>query len=171
VVHTCLKDRAARPITWPMSATPSFRFRLERIRALRQRKENLARLELARAISERAGSEDRLRRVEAHLERAHSDQRHAVAGDAASATAAELLARQAFVEHVEAQRTMGMRDLERHDADVAVRGAQLGHASREREILERLKERRRSEYEREVGRREGALLDEIALEGHRRSAA
>jgi flagellar FliJ protein len=153
-----------------MSAAPSFRFRLERIRALRQRKEGLARLELARALSERAGSEDRLRRVEAHLEQAHTDQRHPVT-DGQDPTAAELLARQVFVEHVEAQRTMGMRDLERHDADVAERGAQLGRAAREREILERLKERRRSEHEREAGRREGALLDEIALEGHRRSAA
>jgi flagellar FliJ protein len=153
-----------------MSAAPSFRFRLERIRALRQRKEGLARLELARALSERAGSEDRLRRVEAHLEQAHTDQRRAVTRGQ-DPTAAELLARQAFVEHVEAQRTMGMRDLERHDADVADRGVQLGRAAREREILERLKERRRSEHEREAGRREGALLDEIALEGHRRSAA
>ncbi len=153
-----------------MSAAPSFRFRLERIRALRQRKEGLARLELARALSERAGSEDRLRRVEADLERAHTDQRHAVTGGQ-DPTAAELLARQAFVEHVEAQRMMGMRDLERHDADVAARGVQLGRAAREREILERLKERRRAEHEREAGRREGALLDEMALEGHRRSAA
>jgi flagellar FliJ protein len=154
-----------------MSAAPSFRFRLERIRALRQRKETLARQELARAIFERAGSEDRLRRVEAHLEHARIDQRHAVAVGEAATTAAELLARQAFVEHVEAQRTMGMRDLERHEADVADRGAQLGRAAREREILERLKERQRSEHEREAGRREGERLDEIGLERFRRSAA
>lgn len=154
-----------------MSAAPSFRFRLERIRALRQRKESLARQELARAISERAGSEDRLRRVEERLELARTHQRGAADGGADTTTAAELLARQAFVEHVEAQRTMGMRDLERHDADVADRGAQLGRAAREREILERLKERRRSEHEREAGRREGERLDEIAIEGFRRSAA
>jgi flagellar FliJ protein len=152
-----------------MSAAPSFRFRLERIRALRQRKEGVAQRELARALSERAGSEDRLRRVEERLDQAHTDQR--LATDGPDTTAADLLARQAFVEHVEAQRALGMRDLERHDADVADCGAELGRAAREREILERLKERRRSEHEREAGRREGALLDEIAIERFRRSAA
>ena len=155
-----------------MSTAPSFRFRLERVRALRQRKEVLARQELARAISQRSGSEDRLRRVEEHLERAFSHQRLAT-GEAASTTtvsAAELLARQAFVEHVEAQRTMGMRELERHEADVADCDTQLGCAAREHEILERLKDRQRAEYEREAGRRESNQLDEIALERFRRSA-
>ncbi len=156
-----------------MSTAPSFRFRLERIRALRQRKENLARKELASAISQRAGSQNRLQRVEEHLEQAHTHQRLA-AGEGRNTTivsAAELLARQAFVEHIEAQRTMGMRELERHEADVADCDIQLGLAAREHEILERLKERRRSEHEREVGRREGERLDEIAIERFRGSAA
>jgi flagellar FliJ protein len=155
-----------------VSTAPSFRFRLERVRALRQRKELLAQEELARAISERSGSEDRLRRVEEHLERAFTHQRLA-GGDAGASTvsAAELLAHQAFVEHVEAQRTMGMRELERHDANVADRDTQLGRAAREHEILERLRDRQRAEYEREAGRREGEQLDEIALERFRRSAA
>ncbi len=156
-----------------VSTAPSFRFPLERVRALRQRKELLAREELARAISQRTGSQDRLRRVEEHLERTFSDQRLATEADASTITvsAAELLARQAFVEHVEAQRTMGMRELERHEADVADRDTQLGHAAREHEILERLKNRQRAEHEREVGRRESQQLDEIALERFRRSAA
>ncbi len=153
-----------------MSTAPSFRFRLERVRALRQRKENLARQELARAISQRAGSLDRLRRVEEHLERAQTYQR-AATGQSGTVNAADLLARQAFVEHVEAQRTMGMRELERHEADVADRDTQLGRAAREHEIIERLKDRRRAEHEREAGRRESEQLDEIALERFRRSAA
>jgi flagellar protein FliJ len=156
-----------------VSTAPSFRFRLERVRALRQRKELLAREELARAISERSGSRDRLRRVEEHLEQARSDQRLASGNGAsrAAVSAAELLAHQAFLEHVEAQRTMGMRELERHEADVADRDTQLGRAAREHELLERLKDRRRAEHEREVGRRESEQLDEIALERFRRSAA
>jgi flagellar export protein FliJ len=155
-----------------VSTAPSFRFRLERVRALRQRKELLAREELARAISERTGSQDRLRRVEEHLEQAFAHQRMATRdASATTVSAAELLARQAFVENIEAQRTMGMRELERHEADVAYRDTQLGCAAREHEILERLKDRRRAEHEREAGRREGEQLDEIALERFRRSAA
>jgi flagellar protein FliJ len=157
-----------------VSTAPSFRFRLERVRALRQRKESLARQELARAVSQLAGSEDRLRQVEEHLERARTHQRLAtgVGGTGAgTVSAADLLARQAFVEHVEAQRTMGMRELERHEADVADRDTRLGRAAREHEILERLKERQRTEHARAAGRRESERLDEIALERFRRSAA
>jgi flagellar FliJ protein len=153
-----------------VSNAPSFRFRLERIRALRQRKEDLAQHELARALSARADSEDRLRRVEENLAQALTHQRLA-ADPAGAVNAADLLARQAFLEHVEAQRTMGMRELERHDADVADRGAQLGRAAREHEILERLKERQRTEHQHQAGRREGEHLDEIALGRFRRSAA
>jgi flagellar protein FliJ len=156
-----------------VSTAPSFRFRLERVRALRQRTELLAREELARAISMRSGSQDRLRRVEEHLDQALTHQRLATEENAGASTvsAAELLARQVFVEHVEAQRTMGMRELERHDANVAHRDTQLGRAAREHEILERLRDRQRVEYEREAGRRESEQLDEIALERFRRSAA
>ncbi len=164
-----------------MSTAPSFRFRLERVRALRQRTEDLARQELARAVFQLAGSHDRLRAVEHNLEQARDHQRraagqptapgaHELAGRAAI-DPAELLARQAFVEHVEAQRIMGIRELEHHQADVANHDVQLGIAAREHQMLERLKERRRVEYEREAGRRESAQLDEIAIERFRRSAA
>ena len=111
--------------------------------------------------------------MEEHLDRAFTHQRLATGGGVGASTvsAADLLARQAFVEHVEAQRTMGMRELERHNANVADRDTQLGRAAREHEILERLRDRQRAEYEREAGRRENERLDEIALERHRRSAA
>jgi flagellar export protein FliJ len=164
-----------------VSTAPSFRFRLERVRALRQRTEDLARQELARAVFQLAGSNDRLRAVEHNLEQARDHQRLAAGQPAepgvrepderSTIDPAELLARQAFVEHVEAQRIMGIRELERHQADVANHDAQLGIAAREHQMLERLKERRRVEHEREAGRRESTLLDEIAIERFRRSAA
>jgi flagellar FliJ protein len=153
-----------------VSTAPSFRFRLERVRALREHKEDLAREALARAVTQRAGSQSRLQSVEDHLAQARAEQRLA-ATESPTISAAELLARQAFVEHVEAQRTMGMRELERHEADVADRDAQLGRAAREHQMLERLKERHRAEHLREAGRRESRLLDEIALNRFRRSAA
>jgi flagellar protein FliJ len=151
---------------------PSFRFRLERIRALRERSEDLARQELARAVSRLSGSRDRLGEVDAHLERVRAYQRQRLATDAsATISAGELLAHQAFAEHVETQRTNGVRDLERRAAEVADRDAEFGHAAREHQMLERLKEHRRIEHERETQRRENNLLDEIAMDRSRRSAA
>ncbi len=153
-----------------MSTGSSFRFRLERVRALRERREDLARQELAKAVSRLTGSRDRLHAVEVHLERIRAEQRLATSSSATVA-AEELCARQAFVEHVEAQRTHGARELEQHEADVAERDSQLGHAAREHHMLERLKERQHAEHDREAGRREGIILDEIAIDRFRRSAA
>jgi flagellar export protein FliJ len=153
-----------------VSTGSSFRFRLERVRVLRERREDLARQELAKAITRLTSSQDRLRAVEERLERARAAQR-----DATSATsvvsAAELSARQAFAEHVETQHASGAHELARHEAVVVERGSELGHAARDHQVLERLKERQQTEHDREVGRREGLALDEIALDRFRRSAA
>ena len=149
---------------------PSFRFRLERVRALRERREDLARQALAQALTQRSDSQARLDTVEAHLERARAEQRSAT-GPAATATAAELQARQAFVEHVEAQRLDGATSWRTTTARSPSATSDLGHAAREHEMLERLKERHRAEHIRELARRESGALDEIALDRFRRSAA
>jgi flagellar FliJ protein len=153
-----------------VSTGSSFRFRLERVRALRERREDLAKQELAKALSRLSGSQDRMHAVDAHLAQTLADQRLATSASATVA-AEELLARQAFVEHIEAQRTSGARELEQREADVAERGTELGKAAREHRMLQRLKERQRDEHDREVGRREGIVLDEIAIDRFRRSAA
>jgi flagellar FliJ protein len=151
-------------------AGPSFRFRLERVRALRERREDLARQALADAILRRSDSWQRLCAVDADLERARAEQRQATR-PARGISGAELQARQAFVEHVEAQRLQGQRELQRQEGLLAARAGELGVAAREREMLERLKERRRSEHMREQARREGDALDELAAHRFGRSAA
>jgi flagellar protein FliJ len=154
-----------------VSTGSSFRFRLERVRALRERKESLAKQELAQAITRLTGSQDRLRTMEAHLAHARAEQRLATSETATTVSAEELRAHQAFVERVEAQRTMGRHELARHEADVADRDTELGRAAREHQILERLKDRQRAEHDREAGQRERIALDEIAIDRFRRSAA
>jgi flagellar FliJ protein len=149
---------------------PSFRFRLERVRALRERHEDLARQALAKAIVERTCSQEHLSTIEAHLEYARCEQRQ-VAQEAATVSAAEMQARQAFMEHIENQRTAGARELARHDHMVADRDAEFGQAAREREMLERLKERQRAEHRHTLERVESNALDEIAMDRFRRSAA
>jgi flagellar protein FliJ len=149
---------------------PSFRFRLERVRALRERKEDIARQELANALSRLSGSRERLQTLDVDLERARGEQRH-TPGAASAVSAAELAARQAFLERVEAQRRAGAHELSQHEAEVADRGAALGDAARDHEMLERLKERHRDEHQRAAERRENNALDEMAIDGFRRSAA
>ena len=151
-------------------AGPSFHFRLERVRALRERTQQLAEQELASAIRQRSDSQDELRCAEADVERAQGEQRTA-AGSSQTLSAHELLAHQAFLERVEAKRGESARDLEQRDADVARRDEQLASAARDHQMLARLRDRHRGEHDREEASREQRTLDEIASVRFRRSAA
>lgn len=149
---------------------PSFRFRLERVRALRERRETQAKQDLAGAISRMTATEQDLCRAEETLEHARAQQRE-LAGPLANVAAGDLLARQAFLERVEAQRRARVNELSQREAEVAQRGAELTVAAGEHEMLNRLKERRRGEHNREADRREQGALDEIATVRFGRSPA
>ncbi len=146
----------------------AFRFRLERVRVVRERKEKLAQRELADAITRHSGSVAELRSADAHLEHARQQQRQ-VSAEALSAT--DLLGRQAFLERVEAQRRQRAHELEQREIELAARDAELTTAASEHEMLNRLSERHRGEHDREVDRRERNVLDEIASSRHGRSRA
>ncbi|MGA9316193.1 MAG: flagellar export protein FliJ [Solirubrobacteraceae bacterium] len=139
---------------------PVFRFRLERVRALRERKEQQAQQELAQAIASRTNTAAELRAAEAHLEQAHSDHR-AQAIEVQTLNADELVARQAFLERIEAQRGAHAQELQQREAVVAERDAKLTAAASEHEMLKRLRERHRGEHERAAASREQGTLDEM----------
>jgi flagellar export protein FliJ len=147
----------------------AFRFRLERVRVVRERKEKLAQRELADAISRRTSTVAELQSAEDRVEHARAQQRRAGEGSAVSAT--DLLAHQVFLERTEAQRGARARELEQREAEVAERDAELVTAASEHEMLERLRERRRGEHLREVARLELGALAEIAAARFGRSRA
>lgn len=139
---------------------PVFRFRLERVRALRERKEQQAQRELAQAISLRSGTAAELRAAEDHLEQAHSEHRD-LAGEPQTLDAHELVGRQAFLERIEAQRGAHVQELKQREATVLERDAKLTAAASEHEMLKRLSERHRVEHERTAAIREQGALDEM----------
>jgi flagellar FliJ protein len=146
--------------------TPSFTFRLERVRSLRERAEEHAREELARELQLRLRGEALLH------EATHAVSAARVTGRGAferfGTTGADLIAAQAFMERAERDRREAALDLDRQDAEVEARRRALTEAAREREAIDRLKQRRKAEHEREVARREQIALDEVALAVHRR---
>ena len=83
----------------------------------------------------------------------------------------DLLAHQAYLERTETARRATRHDLDCRELEVADRRDELRQAARDRQALERLKERRRAEYQREAARIESLMLDEIAINNFRRSAA
>jgi flagellar FliJ protein len=147
---------------------PSFRFRLERVRALRERREDAAKEELAGAMLRHRRCEEEVQAAAERIARAHAAQ---VEATRAASSATDLLARQAYLERAERAHQATRLDLQRHELELAQRREALTQAARERQALERLKEHRRADHEREVARQEGLMLDEIAINGYRRNAA
>jgi flagellar FliJ protein len=81
------------------------------------------------------------------------------------------VARQLFLERTEREREAASLDLDRREAEVEARRRALANAARDRQVLERLKERRRADHKLATARAEGAVLDEMALSVHRRGHA
>ena len=146
--------------------TPSFTFRLERVRSLRERAEEAAREELARELSHRVRGEALLRQATSAVSAARDSGRDTVLKSGASG--ADLLAVQAWMERVERRRLDAAAHLDQRDAEVARSRAALTEAARDLEVLERLKRKRRADHDAEVLRRAQGVLDEVALSVHRR---
>jgi flagellar protein FliJ len=145
---------------------PSYRFRLERVRALRERHEDEAKVQLATAMIRRQQCEDAASEAADRVATARQAQLQT-----GPASAGDLLARQAYLERVETVQQTSLDDLRRHDEDVAGRRADLNRAAQARQALERLKAKGLAEHQKEAARLESAALDEIAINGFRRRAA
>ncbi len=149
-------------------AGPSFRFRLERVRALRERAEDEAKEAFAGAMFDRLRSEREMEEAARRVAEARDAQLDATA---APVSATELMARQAYLERSERAHEASKEDLSRREHTVEERREELTEAARDRQALERLKEHRRTEFLRERDRVDALALDEIALNGFRRRAA
>jgi flagellar protein FliJ len=147
---------------------PSFRFRLERVRALRERREDAAKEELAGAMLRHRRCEEEVQAAAERIARARAAQ---VDAARLPASANDFMAHQAYLERAERAHQATRQNLQRHEVELLQRREALTQAARERQALERLKENRRADHEREVARQEGLMLDEIALNGYRRNAA
>ena len=145
-----------------------FHFRLERVRALRESAEEQAREELASSLAVRMRGEAMLRAAADDVDDAHRVRRES---STTALSGAELAAMQAYLERTERARESAALELDRREAEVDARRAALTSRSQERQVLERLKERRAAEHAAEATRREGVLLDEVAISAHVRKGA
>ena len=145
--------------------SPHFTFRLERVRALRERAEDQAKEDYAASLAYRLEGAAMLRAAAEHRDHARSSVRPAA--DAAL-SGMDLLAAQAWLDRLELAREAAELELDRREAEVEARHIALVRAASERHALERLSEKRRAEHAVEMNRREAYELDELAAAGHRR---
>jgi len=145
--------------------TPSFTFRLERVRTLRERAEERAREALSAELRVRAEGEALLHRA-AEAVGVARDAGRAVSGGRVSAL--DYMTAQNFLERAERTRVEASLELDRREAEVAVKREHLAAAARDRQAIDKLKERRKAEHDAEWARRSQNTLDELALAVHRR---
>jgi flagellar FliJ protein len=146
--------------------TPSFTFRLERVRTMRERAEERAREELAHELRLRLRGEALLREATHAVATARMSGLDTVRAE--RTTSSDLLAAQAYLERAERNRREAALDLDRQDAEVNARREVLAVAARDRQAIEKLKERRKADHDNEWARRSQNILDELALNVHRR---
>jgi flagellar protein FliJ len=148
--------------------TPSFVFRLERVRSLRERAEERAREDLAHELRLRLRGEAMLREATEAASAATGSGRDAVMS---RSSGMDLIAAQAYIERSERTRREAALDLDRQDAEVSARRAVLQDAARDRQVMDKLEERQRADHNAVWARKAQGALDEIALGVHRRGVA
>lgn len=147
---------------------PSFTFRLERVKTLRERAEARAQEDLARELSLRLRGEAMLREATYAASAATEAGRDTVQS---RSTGMDLIAAQAYIERAERNRREAALDLDRQEAEVAARRVALQAASRDRQVMDKLEQRQRADHNAHWTRVAQGNLDEIALAVHRRGAA
>jgi flagellar FliJ protein len=145
-----------------------FRFRLERVHSLRRQSERSAQESLAVSLGERRAGESALRRIDTTIAGAQAAARRVAGPGAGPVSGAELLAAELYMERLSGRRAAATRELTARDAAVEERRRDLLAAARERQALDRLRDRRHKEHRHEAARVEGERLDEMALAVHRR---
>ena len=145
--------------------TPSFTFPLERVRTLRERAEQRAREALSAELRNRAEGEALLNAAD---EAVGAARRHGRTAPGTRASVTDLMTAQNFLETAERRRAEAAIELARREAEVNVRRQELAAAARDRQAIDKLKERRKAEHDAEWARRSQNVLDELALAVHRR---
>jgi flagellar protein FliJ len=148
--------------------SPSFTFRLERVKTLRERAEARAQEDLAHELRLRLRGEAMLREATYAASAATQAGRDAVLN---AASGMDLIATQAYIERAERTAREAALDLDRQDAEVAARRAALQVAARDRQVMDKLEERQRADHDAHWARVAQGALDEVALAVHRRRVA
>jgi flagellar FliJ protein len=148
-------------------SNPSFVFSLERVREVRAHEEDMAREAFAASLSLRARGVALLADAQA---RAAAAREQAIA-ETTPRSGAALISAQAWLERVQRSQEQAALELDRRSAELEQRRVALTSAGQRRQVLERLKDRKRQAHHAETNRRDAVALDEIAMTGHVRRLA
>ncbi|WP_305045782.1 flagellar export protein FliJ [Geoalkalibacter sp.] len=140
-------------------------FKLQPVLNYRQILEDQAKQELARSLQQEADLLERITAEEQELESLYQEyeQRQQIG----ISCEAMLLFQNRISHKVESVARM-VESMERLRRQILHKRQELTEASREKKLLEKLKEKNEQEFQQELKRREGIVLDEVAVQFHRR---
>jgi flagellar protein FliJ len=150
--------------------TPSFTFRLERVRSLRERAEERAKEALSSELRRRAEGEQLLQQAVEAM-RGAADGGRSAHSSRGVVKAVDLIAHQTYLERTERLRSEAALELHRRETEVQVKRELLAGAARDRQAIDKLKERQQADHDAEWARKSQNTLDELALAVHRRGVA
>ncbi len=139
----------------------AFKFRPETVLRLRRASEAQATTHLAAALRDLATAERSVRDLQ--TARASAENEHEQVLRTGFAPAQHFLGQALFQSRLAAEVVSAEREIESRAAVVQARRQTLAHAAREREALERLKDKHRARFRRELNRRDARLADELYL--------
>ena len=141
---------------------PGFRFKLDTVLRHRERIEQDRQRDLALAQAELVKVQEQLRRLNESVENSTADLRanHLIG----PINLAYLTAHRRFVLSMRREGTALVAVLREHDAKVAAARDVLAEATRERKVLEKLRENQLVKWKEGQARREAADLDEVAMQ-------
>lgn len=146
-----------------------FVFRLEKVHRVRRSAEERAREELASSLAAQRESEAAMGAAGDRVSGALDVHRRVA--ELSGASAADLLAAQAYLERLESERRVAERVNDCHVESVAERRVALQAAARDREAMDRLRDKRAAAHRVEVARADAVVQDELALRMHGGQAA
>lgn len=135
-----------------------FNFRLQRVIEIRETKKKECQRRLSSSQQELLSEEDRLKKCVLNSLRSQEGMRKALE---ASCKAGSLIALDSWIKRQDVELDMQSDRTKKQRHDVERKRKALVQASKEKKILERLKERRAEEHRAEVQREEQAFLDEL----------
>lgn len=136
-----------------------FRFTLEAVRTVRQRQEQDAMDQFARTLLARQQAVERLEAVQQRLTAGFHELRHLLSSGCEAATAAQM---QAYHRALEKQRDECLAAVGLAERRVNAAFNVMLMARRQREIVDKGREKQQASYQREIAREEQKFQDDLA---------
>ncbi|MFK5926669.1 MAG: flagellar export protein FliJ [Desulfuromusa sp.] len=136
------------------------KFKLQSVLNYRQSLEDQAQQILATSLQQQNEMETQLQQQQQHLQQCDRELKQR---QKEGLTVAEIDLYESQIQHCRRVMEDIQNHLQRLEQQILSKRKELLHAARERQVMEKLKEKQEAEYQQELSRKERVMLDEVSL--------